>query len=108
MAPPPREVNDEDGIVGRTRLTLTCARAPRYPSAVIVPAITRGEARGGVEGSPALVVLSALQLLLVAIDTLVIAPLAVAVALLNENASYRLCRVWVRLNLFLYGVRVDT
>ena len=55
-----------------------------------------------------MVVLSALQLLLVAIDTLVIAPLAVTVALVNEKASYRLCRVWVRVNLFIYGVRVDT
>ena len=53
-------------------------------------------------------ILSALQFLLVAIDTVLIAPLVVAVAAVNENLSYRLCHVWVRLNLFLYGVRVDT
>jgi len=58
-------------------------------------------------GSPALMLLSALQILLVAIDTIVIAPIAVAVALVDENVSYWLCHVWVRLILLIYGVRVE-
>jgi len=64
--------------------------------------------RGGVVGSPAVMLLSALQFLIVAIDTALIAPVVVAVALFHENAAYRLCHVWVRFNLFLYGVRVET
>jgi len=64
--------------------------------------------RGGVVGSPAVMILSALQLLIVAIDTVLISPVVVAVALVHENAAYRLCHVWARFNLFLYGVRVET
>jgi 1-acyl-sn-glycerol-3-phosphate acyltransferase len=52
--------------------------------------------------------LSALKLVLVAIDTVVLAPLAVAVALFDQNVAYRICQLWVRTNLVLYGVRVST
>ena len=32
----------------------------------------------------------------------------VGIALFDQNASYRVCQLWVRLNLVLYGVRVTT
>jgi 1-acyl-sn-glycerol-3-phosphate acyltransferase len=53
-----------------------------------------------------LVLLSALKFVLVAIDTVVIAPMAAAVAVFDQRAAYRLCQLWVRINLRLYGVRV--
>jgi 1-acyl-sn-glycerol-3-phosphate acyltransferase len=53
-----------------------------------------------------LVVVSALKLVVVAIDTVVVAPVVVAVALFDERAAYRICQLWVRTNLLLYGVRV--
>jgi 1-acyl-sn-glycerol-3-phosphate acyltransferase len=52
--------------------------------------------------------LSALKLVLVAIDTMVLGPVAAAVALFDENAGYRVCRLWARIILGLYGVRVTT
>jgi 1-acyl-sn-glycerol-3-phosphate acyltransferase len=55
-----------------------------------------------------LFVLSALKLLVLALDTLVTAPIVVAVALFDEDAAYRVCRLWARINLLLYGVRVHT
>src|SRR5438094_48240 len=66
--------------------------------------MTRGEVRRG----PARVALSALKLMVVAIDTLVVAPIVVVIALVHENAAYRLCQVWARMNLFLYGVPIAT
>jgi 1-acyl-sn-glycerol-3-phosphate acyltransferase len=53
-----------------------------------------------------LVLLSALKLVVVAIDTVVIAPVAAAVAAFDQRAAYRICQLWVRINLLLYGVRV--
>jgi 1-acyl-sn-glycerol-3-phosphate acyltransferase len=73
-----------------------------------VPAISRGEARSGETASAALIVMSALKLAVVALDTVVIAPIVVAVALFDERAAYRICQLWVRINLFLYGVHVHT
>ena len=73
-----------------------------------MPAISRGEARGGEVGSPASVVLSALKFTVVALDTLVAAPIVVAVALFDQHAAYRVCQLWVRFNLRLYGVTVRT
>jgi 1-acyl-sn-glycerol-3-phosphate acyltransferase len=73
-----------------------------------VPAISRREARGGEAGSAAFALLSALKLFLVAIDTIVTAPVVVAVALFDQRAAYRICQLWVRINLLLYGVRVRT
>jgi len=109
MAPPSREVNDPDGDCGsRTARIDLRAAAPLNVFAFIVPAITRGEMRGGVVGSPAVTILSALQFLIIAIDTALVAPVVVAVALFHENAAYRLCHFWARFNLFLYGVRVET
>jgi 1-acyl-sn-glycerol-3-phosphate acyltransferase len=55
-----------------------------------------------------LALLSALKLVLVALDTVVLAPIAVAVALFDQNASYRVCQLWARSILGLYGVRVST
>lgn len=74
--------------------------------AVIVPAISRGEVRGGEVGNGALILLYALKLVLVGIDTAVVAPIVVAVALVDQRAAYRICRLWARMNLRLYGVRV--
>ncbi len=71
-----------------------------------MPAISRDEARGGEVGSAALVLLSALKFAIVAIHTVVIAPTAAAVAVFDQRAAYRICQLWVRLNLLLYGVRV--
>ena len=73
-----------------------------------MPAISRGEARGGEAANPALAILSALKLVVVAIDTVVFAPLVVGIALFDQNAAYRVCQLWVRMNLLLYGVRVST
>ena len=50
--------------------------------------------------------LSALKLVVVGIDTAVVASIAVAVALVDQRAAYRICQLWVRMNLRLYGVRV--
>jgi len=72
----------------------------------IVPAISRGEVRGGEVGSTASVLLSALKLVLVAIHTVILAPVVVAVAVLDQRAGYRICQLWVRLNLLIYGLRV--
>jgi 1-acyl-sn-glycerol-3-phosphate acyltransferase len=52
------------------------------------------------------VLLSALKFLVVAIDTVVIGPIAAAVAAFDQRAAYRVCQLWVRMNLLLYGVRV--
>jgi 1-acyl-sn-glycerol-3-phosphate acyltransferase len=49
---------------------------------------------------------SALKLLLVAIHTLILAPVVVGVALFDQRAAYRICQLWVRLNLLIYAVRV--
>ncbi len=65
-------------------------------------------ARGGEVGSAAVVLLSALKLLLVALHTVVIAPVVVAIALFDQRAAYRGCQLWVHLNLLIYGVRVRT
>jgi 1-acyl-sn-glycerol-3-phosphate acyltransferase len=73
-----------------------------------VPAISRGETRGGEVGSPASVVLSALKFAVVALDTLIVCPIVVVVALVDQPASYRICQLWARLNLRLYGVTVRT
>src|SRR5947209_10706914 len=74
----------------------------------VVPAISRGEVRGGEVGSTALVLLSALKLVLVAIHPAVLAPVVVAVALFDQRAAYRICQLWVRLNLLIYALRVRT
>lgn len=53
-----------------------------------------------------MVLLSILKLVFVAAHTAVIAPIVVAVALVDERVAYRLCLVWVRVNLRVCGVRV--
>jgi 1-acyl-sn-glycerol-3-phosphate acyltransferase len=65
-------------------------------------------ASGGEVGNAAVVVLSAFKFLLVAIQTIVLAPVAVGVALVDQRAAYRVCQLWVRINLLIYGVRVRT
>ena len=65
-------------------------------------------ARGGEAGNAAAALVSALKLLLVALHTVVLAPVVVAVALFDQRAAYRICQLWVRLNLLIYGVRVRT
>ena len=55
-----------------------------------------------------MILVSILRLVLVGLNTVVIAPTAVAVGLFDERAAYRLCQVWVRINLLICGVRVRT
>jgi 1-acyl-sn-glycerol-3-phosphate acyltransferase len=73
-----------------------------------VPAIPRDEARGGEIGQPAVTLLSILKLVVVGIDTIIFGPLAVVVGLFSPRASYRVCQLWVWLNLLVCGVRVHT
>lgn len=53
-----------------------------------------------------MVLLSIVKLAVVALDTVVVAPVAVAVAAFDQRAAYRLCQMWVRLNLLACGVSV--
>jgi 1-acyl-sn-glycerol-3-phosphate acyltransferase len=73
-----------------------------------VRAISRGVARGGEVGNAAVVLLSVIKFFLVALHTVVLAPMMVAVALFDQRAAYRISQLWVRLNLLIYGVRVRT
>jgi 1-acyl-sn-glycerol-3-phosphate acyltransferase len=71
--------------------------------------ISGSEVRGGGDvGALAGVPLTALKLILVGIDTAVLGTLAVAVALFDECAAFRVCRLWARAILALYGVSVRT
>lgn len=72
-------------------------------------AITGSEVRGrGEVGALAAVPLAALKLILVGAYTGTLGPLAAAVALFDEFASFSVCRLWARSILSLYGVRVRT
>jgi 1-acyl-sn-glycerol-3-phosphate acyltransferase len=51
-------------------------------------------------------VLSVLKVIGIGINTAVMAPLVVAVAAFDEDRAYHLCRLWVRINLLLCGIRV--
>jgi len=62
--------------------------------------------RGGEVGNAAVILVSALKFVLVAMQTIVLAPVAVALALVDQRAAYRICQLWVRINLVIYGVRV--
>ena len=53
-----------------------------------------------------MVVLSILELAVVGLDTLIVALVVLAVALFDQRAAYRICQLWVRLNLLVCGVRV--
>jgi 1-acyl-sn-glycerol-3-phosphate acyltransferase len=53
-----------------------------------------------------LVLLSILKLAVVAVDTVLLAPIVVAIAAFDQRAAYRVCQLWVRLNLLACGVRV--
>ena len=54
------------------------------------------------------ILVSILKLICVGLNTVVCALSVVAVALFDERAAYRLCRLWVRINLLACGVRVRT
>src|SRR5213080_109147 len=54
------------------------------------------------------ILVSILKLICVGLNTVVCASIVVAVALFDERAAYRLCRLWVRINLMVCGVRVRT
>lgn len=56
--------------------------------------------------TPARSLLSVLKLVVVGLDTLLLAPAVVAVAVFDQRAAYRVCQLWVRLNLLVCGVRV--
>ena len=49
-----------------------------------------------------------LKLGFIAAHTVVVAPVIVGVALVDEGAAYRLCQHWARINLGVCGVRVHT
>ncbi|MFN8544796.1 MAG: lysophospholipid acyltransferase family protein [Candidatus Binatia bacterium] len=49
-----------------------------------------------------------LKLVLLGVNTLVLVPLIVAVAVFDENLAYGLCRVWARTNLFFFRIRVHS
>jgi 1-acyl-sn-glycerol-3-phosphate acyltransferase len=51
-------------------------------------------------------VLPVLKLIVVGLDTALFAFVVVAVAAFDHHAAYRVCQLWVRLNLFVCGVRV--
>ena len=51
-------------------------------------------------------VFSVLKLIGIGFNTVLLAPLVVAVAAVDEDWAYRLCRLWVRANLLVCGVRV--
>jgi 1-acyl-sn-glycerol-3-phosphate acyltransferase len=53
-----------------------------------------------------LVLPSILKLGLVALNTVLLAPAVVAVALFDQRAAYRVCQAWVRVNLVVCGVRL--
>jgi 1-acyl-sn-glycerol-3-phosphate acyltransferase len=52
------------------------------------------------------IVLSILKLVVLGLNTLLVASLVGLVAAFDQNAAYRLCLVWVRINLLAFGVRV--
>jgi 1-acyl-sn-glycerol-3-phosphate acyltransferase len=52
--------------------------------------------------------LSIVKLVLVALHTVIVAPIVVAVALFDQRAAYRVCRLWVHVNLRICGARVRT
>lgn len=49
---------------------------------------------------------SVLKVIGIGINTVLLAPMVVAVAAFDEDRAYRLCRLWVRINLLLCGIRV--
>ena len=55
-----------------------------------------------------MILVSILKVVLVGLNTVVFASTAAAVGLFDERAAYRLCQVWVRINLLICGVRVRT
>ena len=48
-----------------------------------------------------MILVSILKLICVGLNTVVCASIVVAVALFDERAAYRLCRLWVRINLLV-------
>ena len=53
-----------------------------------------------------LILVNLIKLAIVALNTVVLGPVAVAVATFDERASYRVCQLWVWANLVGCGVRV--
>lgn len=53
-----------------------------------------------------LILVNLIKLAIVALNTVVLGPMAVAVATFDERASYRVCQLWVWANLVGCGVRV--
>jgi 1-acyl-sn-glycerol-3-phosphate acyltransferase len=49
---------------------------------------------------------SVLKVIGIGMNTALLAPLVVAVAAFDEDRAYRLCQLWVRINLLLCGIRV--
>jgi 1-acyl-sn-glycerol-3-phosphate acyltransferase len=49
---------------------------------------------------------SLIKLAIVALNTIVMAPVVVAIATFDQRASYRVCRLWAWINLLVCGVRL--
>ena len=55
-----------------------------------------------------MIVFSILKLVILGLNTLIVAPLVGVMAAFDQKASYALCLLWVRVNLLGFGVRVET
>ena len=53
-----------------------------------------------------MILVSIIKLAIVALNTLVVAPVIVAIATFDQRAAYRVCQLWVWINLVVCGVRV--
>lgn len=53
-----------------------------------------------------MILVSIIKLAIVALNTLVVAPVIVVIATFDQRAAYRVCQLWVWINLVVCGVRV--
>jgi 1-acyl-sn-glycerol-3-phosphate acyltransferase len=53
-----------------------------------------------------LILVAIIKLAIVALDTVLLAPVVAAVSMFDQRAAYRVCQLWVWINLFVCGVRV--
>ena len=87
------------------------AAAPRVDLCVRAPVCSPGlrQLRFAAVGERwAVILVSILKLILVGLNTIVVASIVGVVALFDERAAYRMCQLWVRINLLVGGVRVRT
>lgn len=73
----------------------------------MITASTITQSGCGGEVGLALTLLAIIRLAVLGLDTVVVAALAIATALFDERLAYHVARLWVRVNLFVCGVRVS-